>query len=143
MPGHPPRPAPPPRPLALLPRPLALLPWSLALLPVLMACGDGGSSGGIAVTATDSTCEVATTTLRPGSHTFTVTNDGDRATEVYVYGRSGGAFSKVLSEVEDVGPGTSRDLTVELGAGSYEVACKPGQRGDGIRQRVTVTGGAR
>jgi iron uptake system component EfeO len=44
--------------------------------------------------------------------------------------------------VENIGPGTMRDLSVDLGAGTYEVACKPGQTGDGIRQKITVTGAA-
>ncbi|MDQ1599118.1 MAG: iron uptake system component EfeO, partial [Actinomycetota bacterium] len=72
--------------------------------------------------------------------TFAVTNDGSKVTEVYVYAKSGDAFTKVISEVENIGPGTSRDLDVDLSAGTYEVACKPGQKGDGIRQKVTVTG---
>jgi uncharacterized cupredoxin-like copper-binding protein len=46
----------------------------------------------------------------------------------------------VVSEVENIGPGTSRDMDVDLSAGTYEVACKPGQKGDGIRQQITVTG---
>ena len=47
-----------------------------------------------------------------------------------------------MGEVENIGPGTSRDFTVDLGAGTYEVACKPGQTGDGIRTEITVTGTA-
>ena len=43
-------------------------------------------------------------------------------------------------QVENIGPGTSRDFTVDLSAGTYEVACKPGQKGDGIRTPVTVSG---
>ena len=31
-------------------------------------------------------------------------------------------------------------MDVDLAAGTYEVACKPGQTGDGIRQKITVTG---
>jgi uncharacterized cupredoxin-like copper-binding protein len=69
-----------------------------------------------------------------------VTNDGSKVTEVYVYAKSGDAFTRVVSEVENIGPGTSRDLDVDLSAGTYEVACKPGQKGDGIRQKITVTG---
>jgi uncharacterized cupredoxin-like copper-binding protein len=29
---------------------------------------------------------------------------------------------------------------VKLGGGTYEVACKPGQTGDGIRTKITVSG---
>jgi iron uptake system component EfeO len=37
----------------------------------------------------------------------------------------------------------SRELLVELPAGNYETACKPGMVGDGIRTALTVTGDAR
>ena len=45
-----------------------------------------------------------------------------------------------MGEVENIGPGLSRDLHVELPAGTYETACKPGMIGDGIRGAFTVTG---
>ncbi len=47
--------------------------------------------------------------------TFEVTNKGSKVTEVYVYGEQGGEFTKVISEVENIGPGTSRDMSVDLG----------------------------
>jgi uncharacterized cupredoxin-like copper-binding protein len=81
---------------------------------------------------------VARTDLSSGSTTFAVTNKGRDVTEVYVYGEG----DKVIGEVENIGPGTSRDFTVDLGAGTYEVACKPGQKGDGIRTEITVSGTA-
>jgi iron uptake system component EfeO len=34
------------------------------------------------------------------------------------------------------------ELTVQLGAGTYQIACKPGMTGHGIRQDITVTGQA-
>ena len=103
------------------------------------ACTSKASSAdSIAVTATDSACEVAKTDLGSGSTTFAVTNEGSDVTEVYVYGED----DEVMGEVENIGPGTSRDFTVELGAGTYEVACKPGQKGDGIRTEITVSGTA-
>lgn len=131
-------------------RPLATLALALAL-PALAACGSGGGSGSggtaagtgsVAVKATDTTCEVATTALTAGKVTFAVTNGGSKVTEVYVYGDQGGTFTKIVGEVENIGPGLSRDLDVTLPAGTYEVACKPGQTGDGIRTTVTAAGGA-
>ena len=38
-----------------------------------------------------------------------------------------------MGEVENIAPGLSRDLHVELPAGTYETACKPGMIGKGIR----------
>jgi uncharacterized cupredoxin-like copper-binding protein len=110
----------------------------------LTACGGdsdpAGSSTDVEVTAGDDSCTLSETKLPAGDTTFAVTNDGSKVTEVYVYAKSGDAFTKVVSEVENIGPGTSRDMDVDLAAGTYEVACKPGQKGDGIRQKITVTG---
>ena len=65
------------------PRILALVAVG-ALSSALAACGgdkpdDGtadAASGPIAVKATDTTCDVATSTLDAGTHVFTVTNSG-------------------------------------------------------------------
>ena len=45
-----------------------------------------------------------------------------------------------MSEVENIAPGLRRDLHVELPAGTYETACKPGMSGKGIRGAFNVTG---
>ncbi len=47
-----------------------------------------------------------------------------------------------MGEVENIGPGLSRNLVVDLPKGTYEGACKPGMVGDGIRETLTVTGEA-
>jgi len=115
-----------------------------ALVPILLvttaggiaACSSTDAKGAIDVTATNSACKVARTELPAGKSTFSVQNDGDDVTEVYVYGKG----DEVKGEVENIGPGTSRDLSVDLVAGKYEVACKPGMKGDGIRTPITVTG---
>ncbi len=118
----------------------------LALATSMTACGDDGdtkgASGTIAVKASDSTCEVAKTQFTAGDKvTFDVENTGKDTTEVYVYGKgSDGDFDKVVSEVENIAPGTSRDFSVTLTGGDYEVACKPGQKGDGIRTSIEVAG---
>jgi uncharacterized cupredoxin-like copper-binding protein len=108
-----------------------------ALAAALVACSSNDAKGAIDVTATNKECKVARTDLAAGKSTFSVKNDGDDVTEVYVYAKG----DEVKGEVENIGPGTSRDLTVDLVAGSYQVACKPGMKGDGIRTRITVTGG--
>jgi uncharacterized cupredoxin-like copper-binding protein len=126
-------------------RPALAVPALLCLLaaPVLAACGDSpDDSPSVAVEASDDACTVGATALEAGPVTFEVTNKGSKVTEVYVYGEQGGEFTKVISEVENVGPGTSRDMSVDLGGGTYEIACKPGQTGDGIRQKITVSGAA-
>ncbi len=103
----------------------------------LAACtsSSGGSGPAVAVTSSDTECRVATTTLTPGTHTFEVENTGGQVTEVYVYT----AANKIVSEKENIGPGTTARFTAKLATGSYQVACKPGQTGDGIRQTLTVS----
>ncbi len=96
----------------------------------------------IAVTAGDTECVVSSASVASGPIEFAVTNSGSQVTEVYVYGKAGDAFTTVVSEVENIGPGVQRDMSAELAPGTYEIACKPGQTGDGIRTVLTVTGAA-
>jgi len=119
---------------------------ALALVLLTAACGgseDGDSGGGgssaadtIPVAASDDSCDVETSELEAGTHEFEVTNAGSTTTEFYVYAEG----DRVMAEVENIAPGLSRPLLVELPAGEYETACKPGMVGDGIRNPLTVTG---
>ncbi|MGY1832701.1 iron uptake system protein EfeO [Geodermatophilus sp. SYSU D01180] len=102
------------------------------------ASGSGEAADTIAVAATDDTCDVASSELPAGTHQFQVTNSGAQVTEFYVYAEG----DRVMGEVENIAPGLTRELLVELPAGSYETACKPGMVGDGIRGDLTVTGEA-
>ncbi len=94
------------------------------------------ASGALTVEATDSGCAVSATKLEAGPSTFTVTNAGSKVTEFYVYAEG----DRIMGEVENVGPGLTRNLVVDLPKGTYEGACKPGMIGDGIRQTLTVSG---
>jgi iron uptake system component EfeO len=107
------------------------------------ACGSSGGSGGagssadtIAVAASDDTCAVGTDSLPAGTHSFTITNKGSKVTEFYVYAEG----DRIMGEVENIAPGVARNLLVELPAGDYQAACKPGMVGNGIRQDLTVSG---
>lgn len=109
----------------------------------LAGCGGGDDSdakadGPIAVKATDSACEVGATEIEAGQVTFKVTNSGSKVNEFYVYA----AGDRVMGEVENIAPGLSRELRVELPAGTYETACKPGMSGRGIRGALKVSGTA-
>ncbi|BFU46822.1 iron uptake system protein EfeO [Krasilnikovia sp. MM14-A1004] len=96
------------------------------------------AGGPIAVKATDSACELARTTLDAGTAVFKVTNSGAKVTEFYVYADG----DRVMGEVENITPGLSRELRVELPAGTYQASCKPGMVGQGIRTALTVSGSA-
>ena len=110
----------------------------------LAACGGSDDTtatdagGPITVKASDSACEVAKTSLDAGTHVFSINNSGNKVTEFYVYA----AGDRVMGEVENITPGLSRELRVELPAGTYQTACKPGMIGTGIRNALTVNGSA-
>src|SRR5919205_754930 len=74
--------------------------------------------------------------LLGGSLAACSTDGGNKVTEFYVYAPG----DRVMGEVENIAPGLSRQLHVELPAGSYETACKPGMIGKGIRTALTVSG---
>ena len=133
--------------LALLALPLAGCGAILEDNPAAAGAEGGASSGqgeAVTVTATDDACDLSSTDLASGITTFTITNGGQQVNEVYVYAPADdtqtSGFTRIVTEKENIGPGTAYDLTVDLVAGRYEVACKPGMVGDGIRSTVTVNG---
>ncbi len=121
---------------------LAVAAATLASLPAVSACGkdDGASAGGgagaIKVTATDSSCDVGAKTARAGAVTFRVTNKGSQVNELEILAPDG----KIVSERENIGPGTGVDVTVQLTAGTYKILCSAGMTGKGPSQPLTVTG---
>lgn len=99
---------------------------------------EGGDS--LAVTSTDAACEVAPAEATSGNVTFEVTNDGGQVTEFYLLADDG---LRIVGEVENIAPGTSRNLTVVAQPGDYFTLCKPGMIGEGVgRAAFTVTGEA-
>jgi uncharacterized cupredoxin-like copper-binding protein len=126
----------------------SLLPVAaLGLCLALTGCGKdstGGATGKqkVAVKAGDTSCDLSRKAFKAGELELEVENTGKDVTEVYVYGKgSGGEFDKIVGEAENIAPGTSTEFEVEVGGGEYEVACKPGQKGDGIRTEIEVSGG--
>ncbi len=112
----------------------------LAIAPLALAACTSKSTAdaeAIMVTATDSTCDISGNSAETGNTTFSITNNGSKVTEFYVFG----AGDRVMGEVENVGPGLTRQLIVNLAeAGTYHTACKPGMVGNGIRSEFVVTG---
>ncbi|MFI6996698.1 iron uptake system protein EfeO [Nocardia sp. NPDC050175] len=119
--------------------PIAVAVTVPALLVSCTSKTDAASAGDIAVTADDSTCAVAKDSAETGTVTFRIANNGTKVTEFYVYGTG----ERVIGEVENIGPGLTRQLIVSVpDPGKYQTACKPGMVGDGIRHDFTVTGEA-
>ncbi|MEI5672478.1 MULTISPECIES: iron uptake system protein EfeO [unclassified Nocardioides] len=118
----------------------------LVAAPALAACTEntdnGGGGGGsddvraLSVNSSADACELSATEAPAGTLTFDVTNTGDQVTEFYLLGEDG---LRIVAEVENIGPNLDRKLTVNAPAGEYVTACKPGMKGDGIRDTFTVT----
>ncbi|WP_152186648.1 iron uptake system protein EfeO [Segeticoccus rhizosphaerae] len=121
---------------------------SLALavaVPLMAACtsnspsSEGGGTDSpreMAVTSTNDACDVSAQKAPSGSLVFNVKNDGSKVTEFYLLAEDG---LRIIGEVENIGPGLTRDLVVKAPPGDYFTACKPGMVGDGIRDAFTVT----
>ncbi|HEY0387651.1 MAG TPA: plastocyanin/azurin family copper-binding protein [Gaiellales bacterium] len=128
---------------------LVLLVGALALGAA--ACGGGSSGGGTTTTPATGGSSAATGTpvnvtlkdfsvtvdqsgnLTPGTYTFHVTNEGPSAHNLTVDG----------PDVEDEATPTfgsgSKDLTVTLKSGSYELYCSvPGHKQAGMETHITV-----
>ncbi|MEU6501124.1 iron uptake system protein EfeO [Streptomyces californicus] len=95
-----------------------------------------GEDGAVSVTASDTACKVSSAEFPAGHVSLALENKGSRITEVYVLFPD----DRIAAERENIGPGTKATLVTELKAGDYEIVCKPGMKGDGIRQKVTITG---
>jgi iron uptake system component EfeO len=112
-----------------------------AALAAVTGCTEKGGSGSgdrvINVTATDDKCEVSKKEFPAGHVELAIENKGSKVTEVYVLFPD----DRIVTERENIGPGTKQKVTAEVKAGDYQIACKPGMKGDGIRQDVKATGG--
>ena len=109
---------------------------ALALAGCVPNVTDADAAKAIAVVSTDDECQVAVTEAPSGTVVFSVENQGSRVTEFYLKADDG---LRVISEVENVAPGVSRDLLVQAPAGEYFTVCRPGMVGEGIAAPFTVT----
>jgi iron uptake system component EfeO len=111
----------------------------IAALVALSACTSNtndGSTESLAVTSTADACQMSDTAAPSGKVVFEVTNGGSDVTEFYLLADDG---LRIIGEVENIGPGITRNLVVRASPGDYFTACKPGMVGDGIRAPFTVT----
>ena len=85
------------------------------------------------MTISDEGCDPAAITTKAGKVAFDVTNDGSASvTEFYVLKLN----EDIVSEVENVIPGSPRTLTLNLKAGEYLTKCPNGKTEKGT---LTVT----
>ncbi|THA73948.1 iron uptake system protein EfeO [Streptomyces sp. A0592] len=111
---------------------------AVAALTVATGCSQKSDAGdeAIRVAASDSACDVSKTEFPAGKVQIDVENKGSKVTEVYVLFPD----ARIVTERENIGPGTKASITAEIKAGDYEIVCKPGMKGDGIAQKVKATG---
>jgi len=116
---------------------------SAAALLALSACvannptTDGADSTALTVDSSASDCAVSTSEAPSGTINFQITNSGDQVTEFYLLADD---ELRIVGEVENVGPGITRDLVVQAKPGDYYTVCKPGMVGAGIgKASFTVT----
>jgi iron uptake system component EfeO len=116
-------------------------------MPLLVGCTDNtrtDSPGAAAsanpraltVQSTDTECKLSAPDAPSGTVTFAVTNGGSKVTEFYLYSEDG---KRIVGEVENIGPGITRELVLKVEPGNYVTACKPGMAGDGIRAPFSVS----
>ena len=118
-------------------RTLALPAPALASL-ALTACVPNASEDAttITVTADADGCTLSAVEAPAGPVTFSVTNEGDAETELYVLGADG---ASVVTELEHIGPGLPRAVTVTLESGDYFTSCRTSDDEEHEAAPFTVT----
>ena len=122
------------------------LPMTLAGAAILALALTGcvpnhpASGNTVTVAVTDDTCSVTESTTTAGVVTFTITNSGTDLNEFEVLADD---KLRIVAEKENVAPGQTVSLAVQLEPGSYYTACKFQQAGAAIGLAAfTVTGDA-
>jgi uncharacterized cupredoxin-like copper-binding protein len=114
-----------------------------------------GTDGAVATTLTDTSVSASPASAAAGSITFAASNQGTTTHELYVFAtdlagnqlpvedrlvQESAEGVEFISEVEDIAPGTSKDLTVDLERGSYVLLCNvAGHDEAGMRTSFDVT----
>ena len=114
-----------------------------AALLVLSGCvandpaGDGAAATALTVDSSADECVVSAAEAPSGAVSFSIENTGDQVTEFYLLADD---ELRIIGEVENIGPGITRDLVVQARPGDYFTVCKPGMIGAGIgKAAFTVT----
>lgn len=106
---------------------------------IALVAGSHQASATPVVMAGDHSCTLSGRP-HPGAQYFTVDDVGASATEVDIFG-FGPTLTLQYGEIEDVGPGTSAPMPVDLGPGRYTLVCEPGRTDDNpITSTIVVTG---
>jgi len=124
------------------PRAVVAVALSAAALLALSACVPNNTTTtadatALTVDSSSSDCAVSASEAPSGAVSFSIENTGDQVTEFYLLADD---ELRIIGEVENIGPGITRDLVVQARPGDYYTVCKPGMVGAGIgKAAFTVT----
>ncbi|MEV6610666.1 iron uptake transporter permease EfeU [Kutzneria sp. NPDC051319] len=111
----------------------------LAVGVLALVTSPSGDGSATQVTVTADGCAKDWSGTTAGSSTITVVNKSGHGGEIYLIRAADGG---VIGEIEGLGPGTRRSLTVDLPAGQYSWRCLvPGEL-DQVSPVAAVTGGS-
>jgi iron uptake system component EfeO len=97
-----------------------------ALAAAVTACGSSpsapaaNSASSTAISFNDGSCGTAWQLARPGWHTFEVKSEAEYGAEVDLTDPANGA---VYGELDNIGPGTTAPLSLDVGSGRYAFLC--------------------
>ncbi|MFJ9370624.1 iron uptake transporter permease EfeU [Nocardia sp. NPDC101769] len=123
------------------PRPV-LVGATLVLVPVLAAgtaialLPSGGSNTTRTVTVTADACAPEWTSAHTGTQTIAVRNTSGKSGEIDLVDADGA----MAGEIENIGPGTTAELTATLNPGSYTIVCLMSGRPSLSSPRVQASG---
>ncbi len=112
----------------------------VALAAVLTACGSSrapSSASTTAISFNDATCGSTWHLAHPGWHTFEVTNEAEYGAEVDLTNPANGA---VYDELQNIGPGTTAPMSLDVGSGRYAFLCEVEDFDPVTGPTVTVAG---
>ena len=101
-------------------RVLALFGAAVAAAALLSGCGDGRSAAAGLISFNTGTCGTTWRHPSPGPQTLKLYNGAAAGAEVDLIDPANGA---IYAEVDDIGPGTTAPMQVDLGSGSYALRC--------------------
>ncbi|WP_338182254.1 EfeM/EfeO family lipoprotein [Jatrophihabitans sp.] len=119
-----------------------LLSLAVGVALVATACGSSSPHSSAAprtVQVSVSSCGVGWSTHAAGAQHLLLSDTDSRPGGVALINPSTGA---VFAEVEPIGPGTTADLDITLGAGTYALRCAMEDEAAVVGPRVTLTGSA-
>jgi iron uptake system component EfeO len=113
---------------------------SAVLAAAVTACGSSApprSPSSTAISFNDASCGSTWHLARAGWHTFEITSQAENGAEVDLTNPATGA---VYDELEDIGPGTTAPMSLDVGSGKYAFICLVQDFGPVNGPTVTVSG---